>query len=482
MMMSNPKRIHPVGVILSFISMVKSYIIPAILFFYVGDNESIKLYLIIGVVTIVVLLVITSVLSWYKFTYWVEEGEFRIEHGVFVRKKRYIPIERIQTINVSAGIIQQLFRLVKVQIETAGGGVEAEALLTAISKTEAERIQQTLTNYKQQQTVDLHNEEIQVEEKQVPTYKMSKKELLVAASTSSGIGVIISAIVAFLSQIDEFIPYDFIFDQFDFLTSASFTLYAILVCIGLFLAWIVSIIGVLLKYAYFTVRNVEDELNISRGIFEKRQTSIPISRIQAIRIVQNPIRQWLGYSTVYIESAGGSIGDENGSSTILFPVILKKDVTKILAEFIPGYPVMEETTKLPARSWKRYIIRKCLITLIIITPVSFLLFPLGLLSLLLLIGGFYWGHASFKDAGLRIRENQLQITYRFLSKTTVLLRKNRIQSMNQHTSLFQRKQDLATLKVAIKSGIMGKSFFVKDLERTDAEEVVRWYSYSKTKG
>ncbi len=45
-------------------------------------------------------------------------GEFRIESGVFVRKKRYIKFDRIHGIDISEGIIQRVFSLVKLNIET----------------------------------------------------------------------------------------------------------------------------------------------------------------------------------------------------------------------------------------------------------------------------------------------------------------------------------------------------------------------------
>lgn len=46
--------------------------------------------------------------------------------------------------NTSAGLVQQIFKLVKLQIETAGGGKEAEAVLSAISVEEAERIKEAV--------------------------------------------------------------------------------------------------------------------------------------------------------------------------------------------------------------------------------------------------------------------------------------------------------------------------------------------------
>ncbi|MDI5790652.1 hypothetical protein PO124_26130 [Bacillus licheniformis] len=44
--------------------------------------------------------------------------------------------------------MQQMFKLVKLQVETASGGTEAEVSLVAITQAEAERIQQALSKEK----------------------------------------------------------------------------------------------------------------------------------------------------------------------------------------------------------------------------------------------------------------------------------------------------------------------------------------------
>lgn len=479
-MMFEPKRIHPVGMILSFARMIKSYIIPAIVFFFVGSNDRFDLYFIIGGCCLALLIVVTSILEWWKFTYWFEDGELRIKHGIFVTKKRYIPIERIQTINISAGIVQQLFRLVKVQVETAGTGIEAEAVLSAIKKQDADKIQEVLAEYKQEIKKPSLIEEDQTIPQEQTVYKMKTKDLLVAASTSSGIGVIISAVAAFVSQFDELISFEEIFERFEFLTHASFTLYAILVFIGFFIAWILSIIGVLLKYAYFTVVKVEDEIRISRGIFEKSQVSIPLKRIQAIKIVQNPLRQLLGYKTVYIESAGGSAVDE-GTSTILFPVVSKHEVSTLMEQFVPLFKQNSRLHRLPIRSKKRYMIRKVLPAIAIILPLIYFFQPWGYSSLILIPICLVWGYYSYKDAGWNIEGDQLQLAFRRVSKTDILVYRNRLQSVKTKTSYFQKKYSLQTFECTIKTGLVGNSFPVKDMDERDTDKIISWYSYETGK-
>ncbi len=474
MMMFEPKRIHPVGMILNLIKAIKSYIASFIVLFFVGGNIDFNIYFFLGIVAIFAFMLLSSFLEWLKFKYWIEDGEFRIEHGVFVKKKRYIPIERIQSINIRAGIIQQIFRLVKVQIETASGGIEAEAVLTAIKKEDVHTIEQAISIYKNGATLSQDDDEKEIE---LPTYKISKKELLIAASTSSGVGVILSAIAAFISQFDEIIPYEKIYDQFDFLANASFTIYAILIFIAFVITWILSVIGVLLKYAYFTVTKDEKEIKISKGIFEKQQVSIPISRIQAIRIVQNPLRELLGYSTIYIESAGGSASDQ-GLSTVLFPVVNRKDVQTLLAQYLPSFTNEQTVYPLPKKSLQRYLFRKLLPAVVICIPLIIVYLQWGLLSIVLLPISYYWGYLAFKNAGWVINDNRLQLSFRVISKTTVLIQRNKIQSMKSKTSYFQRRNGLQTISVTIKTGVLGKSFVVKDLDERDADSIVDWYSYS----
>lgn len=154
---------------------------------------------------------------------------------------------------------------------------------------------------------------------------MNVKELLMAASTSGGIGVIISAVFALFTQIDEVLPMDWFFDKFSFLQHASIGIYAVLIFIGLFIAWVSSIAGMMFKYANFQIIKKEQELVISRGIIEKHQVTIPLRKIQAIKIKENIIRQLFGFVTVSIVSAGGGDREkEEGALTILFPMIHKK--------------------------------------------------------------------------------------------------------------------------------------------------------------
>ena len=76
-------------------------------------------FIIFGVLIIVFFT--TGIIKWKRFVYWFEDDELRIEYGLFVKKKRYIPFDRIQSLDYTEGILHRPLKLVKVKVETAGG-------------------------------------------------------------------------------------------------------------------------------------------------------------------------------------------------------------------------------------------------------------------------------------------------------------------------------------------------------------------------
>ena len=308
--MSEPKRLHPIAILFNIFKTIKELIVPIVFFTVlpgrdIGFPEYIR-WLIFGGICLIV--IVLAVVSWLRFTYRVEDGELKIESGVFVRKNRYIRFERIHSVDLSEGIIQRLFGLVKVNIETAGGA-QSEAVLSAIHKDEAEQLNGYLLEAKKSKSImEQESNENQVDDEiSHIVYRQSFLELFLMSATSGAVGVVLSGMAAFLSQFDDIIPFKRLFGQSKAVLEQGTYILIGLVIVGVILVYIAAIIMMMLKYAHFTVEKIEEELVISRGLLEKRQLTIPLKKIQGIRIVENIIRQPLGYATVYLEYAGDQL-------------------------------------------------------------------------------------------------------------------------------------------------------------------------------
>ncbi|KXZ22953.1 hypothetical protein AXI59_07405 [Bacillus nakamurai] len=492
-MMSEPKRLHPAAVILNLfhiiIQTIKNIILPFFFVYIVNSNHFIRFYGGIALLVLLIWLIAASVIEWRKFTYRIEDGEFRIEEGLFFTQKRYISIDRIQSMNTSAGIIQQLFKLVKLQIETAGEGKNAEAVLSAISLEEAERIREAVFQQKEKRKAeqeehqeDAAEQEPTREEAVQSVYRMSLGELLTAASTSGGIGVIISAVFALITQIDEVFPMDWLYDRFSFLKHASIGIYAVIIFIGLFIAWLLSIAGMMIKHANFQVEKKEHELVISRGIIEKHQVTIPLRKIQAIKIKENIVRQLFGYATVTIVSAGKSGNEKEGLQTILFPLIRKSKLAGMLGEFTNDYVLEEKRHHLPRRSLRRYLFRSVIFSVFVMIPLCILFKPWGYLSLFLLPAELVFGYAAFKDASWFLNGEKLQLTTRLIGKTTTIMLRRRMQMYEVSQSFLQKRKRLASVATAVKSASHMEHVMLRDVTEEDAERIRSWYSYEKADG
>ena len=479
--MSERKRLHPISAVASCLKQIKEMILPFILLFLAGRSGDGQPYwwYIVAAVAIIFPLVI-GILSWLRFTYRIEEGELRIESGIFVKKKRYIPFERIQSLDFSEGILQRLFGLVKVKVETAGSAslTEAEAVLTAITKEEAKVIQDTLSLVKNGQTAVqmVEDEETIPAKKEENLYRITSSQLVLLASTSGGVGVILSAIVAFVFQFDELIPYKKVYSEFQHFIANGIVFVSLAAVFVFFVAWILAFINTLLKFSNFTVQKTEGDLIISRGLLEKRQITIPINRIQGIRISENLIRQPLGLATVYVESAGGSMDKESQSTIMVLPIVKKQEITQLLHSILHDYDLNPEIVPVPKRAWRRYMFRGLFFPLLIVVVAVIFFRPWGYLSFLLIPLAAFWSHLKYKDAGWSIGDLQLTLRYRGIIRNTAMMKKNKIQSLSIERDYFQSKRGLAKVDATIISGIGGSGGTVNDIEVQDGRKIYQWYS------
>ena len=105
----------------------------------------------------------------------------------------------------------------------------------------------------------------------------------------------------------------------------------------------------------------------------------------------------------------------------------------------------------------------------------------GLLSIILLGAMTLWAVLKYKSAGWMLTEQQLTLRYRAFIRTTVLMKKNKIQSLEIRESYFQQKRELGTIEAFVKSGVGGAGGTVIDMEKGDIKQIYDWYSRGKEK-
>ncbi|MGM9948975.1 MAG: PH domain-containing protein [Lysinibacillus sp.] len=487
-------KLHPAAVLINLVKALKDMAVPIIIivvangFSFTMDfrDENFFSQMIPLLILIVVLAftLVGGILKWWTFRYWFEDSELRVEYGLFVKKKRYIPFDRIQSLNYKEGIFHQIFGLVQVLVETAGSkDGKPEAELTAITRAAADQIEWEMNRTK------LASHSVEEHEVQMPAgriiHKMSPKDLIILATTSSGIGVVIFGVFAALSQFAEFaeyIPLDRIYNELAHLIQYGVAIVVSLIFIGLLGAWIISVAITLLNYYDFTVTEENDRLIITRGLLEKKRITIPLNRVQAIKIVENPLRQPFGLATVQVESAGGGFSSGKEQKITLFPLISKKKALEPLAELFPQFDFATEGAEMihsPKRARSFFYRIDFLWLLPLIAVPTYFFFPYGLLTVLLVIPVMLLGVWQHKTARLALLDSQMIIVYRHISRVTFFVEKRRIQVTEQRQSYFQKRKQVATGRVVIMSGMNGAEARAYHMEQADIEDMMNWFEHTK---
>lgn len=474
-----PRRLHPAGMFFSLMKFIKDTIfgIGVGTIALVRQSPKLALYFIL---LFILLLLVNSIVSWFRYTYRVEEGELRIEQGIFVRKKRYISLNRIHKIDLSANVIHRIFHLTKVQIDTASSGGGAEVSLSAVRAKDAQELRRVLKESGQKSGATATEAENHPE---YPRQKISWKRLFFAGTTSGSAGVILLAFVVLFTQLEEFIPETVYSQAFQWLIQLSMVLIVGLIVMILLVIWAAGIAGTMLKYGNFTIEKREKELFIKRGLLETKELTIPFDRIQAIKVQESALRQPFGFVQVTAIVAGDSF-DSQEAFPVLFPVMRKTETQQFLQEFVPGYNKMEVPLEsLGKRGRKYYLFRAMLLFVLALIPTIYF-FPTyaWIPGLLIVISGLY-GMLAFKEGGYYFDDTSIIFRSRSIwNKTTLMTFQRRIQALEKSRHKLQQLEELATTEISlIGQGGMGTHFSLRHLDDEAANRMADWYSYRKNK-
>lgn len=103
----------------------------------------------IVILVAVVILVVFQILSYKHLYYELDAKEFNVYRGILNKKRSHVPYQRIQSVDQRATLIQRLFGVCTVYVETAGGAANKAITIPYVSKQQAEMLRTELFARKQ---------------------------------------------------------------------------------------------------------------------------------------------------------------------------------------------------------------------------------------------------------------------------------------------------------------------------------------------
>lgn len=100
------------------------------------------------ILVVVAIVVVTRLVSYKHLYFTVGPDEFTLYSGVFNKKRVHVPYQRVQSVDQRATLLQRIFGVCTVAIDTAGGASNKAVVVPYLTKAQAEWLRAELYNRK----------------------------------------------------------------------------------------------------------------------------------------------------------------------------------------------------------------------------------------------------------------------------------------------------------------------------------------------
>lgn len=457
--LSVPQKQSSVAILLILGRLIKTVIKQAwpllllLLFRGGGSGSMFWTYVIVGVAGFSALI---SLISYFRFYFYVQDDELVIEKGVFQRTKLNIPFDRIQTVNFQQSIIHQIFDVVSVEIDTAGSQGNEFSIL-ALGKKKAEAIRQYLIAQAKE-----HNPIVE-EETTVAVVAPQKDKLLLKLSfvdlMKVGVGQnhirTAFVILGFFWGIGEMFE-DALGDAFwDELKEAGIygreNIVAKMLIGGVSMAiaaFFLSMISTALRFYDLRFLKTGSGFKMIAGLFTRKERAANLEKIQLVQWTTNPVKSFFGLFDVQLSQASSSMMAQKQS--IYVPGCYKDHVDTVRQAYFP------EEFQLPTDHFGisplvvyRRMLYQGLLPVIIATPLLYVNFEgfayFAFLTILWLPINYFLSKRYYKNWKITISQEGLYTKSGVIGERHHLLKWFKVQAVSIKQSIYQRRKNLGDI-------------------------------------
>lgn len=466
-------RLHPIALLLTLGKHLKEAVLAmaGVLFASAGDGNvaGVPWQALLGGVAL--LLVIGPTLTHYlTYRYRFEDEGLVMRWGWLQRSERHVPFARIQSIDAHEGVLHRLVGAVAVTLET-GGGTEAEAEISAVSRAAFEAMRREVYAGRRHQRAETDVAVPSPASEVTTVVQLTPRETMLAGLVLGKGMLLIGAVVALLFEFglsDPIINWLFRDDPGNRgLLSSLFARMeadenipgALLVGSGLLMIFLIVVRGLAsvmtaVRYHDHRLERVEEDLRVSCGLLARSNSTTPIHRIQSLTVTEGPWHRLAGRVTVQVATAGGAAGkDQVASRETLTPFLRHRDLDRVIAIALRGVTMPAgEWGRAAPRAYRRAVLATALFWTIPLALCWYFTWWLGSACTVLALGAiggslmrvsrFRW--IAFED-GVALRTG-------WLWRNTTLVRHDRIQIAVFSESPFDRRHGMAGVSVDAAGG------------------------------
>jgi putative membrane protein len=278
---------------------------------------------------VVILAAITGFVAWYFTRFVIDDEELRIETGAIFKKSTKIPFERLQSVDIIQPLVARIFGLAELRLDAGNSSTK----LRYLSRGKASRLRDYLLTRAHGEHASIRDLDQQAAAS-IFTDLGATDQPLVHVSPQR-------LIVSFLLSSEWLIPAAITI--IIVVTTAAFGVVPLALggLIPLLIAMVSLIWRRVIGMFNFTLAESPRGLRITRGLTNLTSQSVPINRIQGVKVSQPLLWRLLGWYRMDVDILGYAHGDsennESNASSVLLPVATLDEVELAIGRVLPGF-------------------------------------------------------------------------------------------------------------------------------------------------
>ncbi len=466
--LTEPKRQSIVSILLILLRLFRVILgqaWPVFLVIIFNPGKSKDSYFAMTIIGIAAVSAILSIISYFKFYYYVKDDELIIEKGIFQKTKLNVPFDRIQTINFKENIIHQFFNVVSLEIDTAGSKGN-EFSITALKKDKAIAIREFLIAQKQSASPtpfsDEENELVEVAQQEDLLLYLSPKDLLKIGVSQNHFktgAIVFAFFMSTMTYIEDIFGWKIEngIDNVAGLGGSAF-LAGLLTIVPLYIiiSFLVSLIRTVIRYYKLSFYKTASGFKVISGLITRNEQSAHMQKIQLIRWTTNPVKKAFKLFDISLRQAASTAIARKQS--IYVPGCYETQLNAVRQAYFP------EEQQL---SFEEHVIHP----LVIYRKVLYI----GLVPAVLIYLNYWWddpntsaGYWIFlwvvivllfswiyqRNYRYFVSDEGIRISTAIIGKEETLLKWYKIQGVEIQQGIYQRRKDLCNLVFHTAAGVV----------------------------
>ncbi|MEM1217524.1 MAG: PH domain-containing protein [Bacteroidota bacterium] len=467
---SLPTRQSPVAIILILLRLVRTLfrqLWPLLLVLLFNPRGEVGGYITPFIIGIAAISALRSIISYFRYYFYIQDRELIIERGVLQHTRTAIPFDRIQSISLNQGPIHQLFGVSSLDIDTAGSS-GSELSITALSVQEANQ----LRTYVLSQRAPISSQEVSDDESEeevspsiAPTSKKLLLELNIPDLLKIGVsqnhlrtaGILFAFSLSVLDDLEQVVGpeiYKMMEERFGEIFTSFIWASVILAVFFLIISFALSLLFSVLRNYQLRFYRTDIGFQMQAGLLDRREQTISLPKIQFIRWSANPFQRFFKLYRLRLYQASSIAVSAQGAMTV--PGCYDAQLKNVQEAYFPDWSETEKTL----HGVSRYLVRRRFIIHGLLPAGLFFLINLGS-PLQGIIGGVFWLIFSYfwnvryqRYWKIWLSEIGVEAHYGLLTRHRYLLHWRHLQSTKVRQSFIQKRLDVADLLLYTAAGTL----------------------------